>query len=175
MPKSWKLCRLYNTSPCQLCILYNALLAALADVYGANHAGAIEHRDAKRNPPANRQRVYKAYLILIDSSIAKMPGRNELLWHPRSLQSSMPYYIHAHFFFLRKEQRPEEEYNLEFSIFFLLLLRCNEPIQYTAAFFYSFLFSAAQRLATDFSARRHIVWRFFCLWRGGLSMPSQAV
>ena len=39
--KSWKLCRLYNTSPCQLCILYNAVLAAMVDVYGADDAGDI--------------------------------------------------------------------------------------------------------------------------------------
>ena len=39
--KSWNLCRLHNTSPRQLCILYNAILAALAALYGANYAGAI--------------------------------------------------------------------------------------------------------------------------------------
>ena len=39
--KSWKLCRLHNTSPRQLCILYNAILAALAALYGANYAGDI--------------------------------------------------------------------------------------------------------------------------------------
>ena len=32
---------MYNTSPYQLCILYNAILAALAALYGAKHAGGF--------------------------------------------------------------------------------------------------------------------------------------
>ena len=48
--KSWKLSRLYNTIPCQLCILYNALLAALVDVCGANYARAIGTYGSKERP-----------------------------------------------------------------------------------------------------------------------------
>ena len=41
--------------------------------------------------------------------------------------------------------------------------------------FYSFLFSAAQRPSTDFSARPAILIWFLYSWRVGLSMPFQAV
>ena len=61
--KNWKLYRLYNTSQCQLCILYNALLAAMADVYGANYTWAIGTYGNKESPPAACQRVCKAYRI----------------------------------------------------------------------------------------------------------------
>lgn len=39
--RSWKLCRLHNVSLFQLYILYNAILASLAALYGANYAGNI--------------------------------------------------------------------------------------------------------------------------------------
>ena len=77
-------------------------------------------------------------------------------------------------FFCVQNDGPEEEYNLEFSIFFLSLLRCKKLIQYTVAFFYSFMFSRRQRLFTGFSARPAMFIRFFCLRRVGLAMPSQA-
>ena len=40
--KSWKLYNVYKRGVVCLCILYNAIMTALAALHGANYAGDIE-------------------------------------------------------------------------------------------------------------------------------------